>query len=61
MTKNSNEIQIRTLVENWAKAVREGEIDSVLANHTDDIVLFVSGLAHPDCLAEMDAISVVPD
>lgn len=40
MTNNSNEIQIRTLVENWAKAVREGDMDGVLAYHTDDILMF---------------------
>ena len=40
MTKNSNEIQIRTLVENWAKAVREGDMDGILANHTKDVVMF---------------------
>lgn len=36
----TNENQIRTLIENWAKAVREGDIDGVLANHTDYIVMF---------------------
>lgn len=35
----TNENQIRTLIENRAKAVREGDIDGVLANHTDDIVM----------------------
>jgi ketosteroid isomerase-like protein len=37
---NPNEIQIRTLVENWAKAVRDGNMDGVLAHHTDNIVMF---------------------
>lgn len=40
MADNSNEVQIRTLVENWARAVREKDMDGVLANHTDDIVMF---------------------
>src|SRR5262245_197756 len=37
---NSDEVQIRRLVESWARAVREGDMDGVLARHTDDIVMF---------------------
>jgi uncharacterized protein (TIGR02246 family) len=37
---DSNENQIHSLVENWAKAVREKDIDGILAHHTDDIVMF---------------------
>jgi ketosteroid isomerase-like protein len=40
MADNSNRIQRRTLVENWARAVRGGDMDGVLAHHTDDIVMF---------------------
>lgn len=40
MTQSTNEAQIRMLVESWAKAVRAKDMDSVLANHTDDIVMF---------------------
>jgi len=40
MKDNSNETQIRTLVENWAKAVREKDMDNALAHHTDDMVMF---------------------
>jgi ketosteroid isomerase-like protein len=40
MTDNSNEIQIRTLLENWARAVREQDMDGVLTHHADDIVMF---------------------
>jgi ketosteroid isomerase-like protein len=40
MANNSNEIQIRRLVENWARAVRARDTEGVLANHTDDIVMF---------------------
>ena len=40
MTQNSNESQIRALVEKWASAVRAKDMDGVLANHTDDIVMF---------------------
>lgn len=36
----SNERLIRTLVENWARAVREKDMTGVLAHHTDDIVIF---------------------
>jgi ketosteroid isomerase-like protein len=40
MTQNSNETQIRALVEKWASAVRAKDIDGVPVNHTDDIVMF---------------------
>ena len=40
MTQNSNETQIRALIEGWASAVRAKDLDGVLANHTDDIVMF---------------------
>jgi uncharacterized protein (TIGR02246 family) len=35
-----DEEQIRTLVERWAAAVHEGDLDGVLADHADDIVMF---------------------
>ncbi|WP_066366407.1 nuclear transport factor 2 family protein [Herbidospora mongoliensis] len=31
---------IRKLIENWARAVHEGDLDQVTAQHTDDIVMF---------------------
>ena len=40
MTQNSNETQIRALIEGWASAVRAKDLDGVLVNHTDDIVMF---------------------
>jgi ketosteroid isomerase-like protein len=40
VANTSNEAQIRALVENWTKAVRDGDMDSILAHHTDDIVMF---------------------
>ncbi len=40
MTNNSNEKQIRILIENWAKAIRDGKIDGILARHTKDVVMF---------------------
>lgn len=35
-----DETQIRTLIERWATAVHGGDLDGVLADHTDDIVMF---------------------
>jgi uncharacterized protein (TIGR02246 family) len=32
--------EIRRLVESWARAVHEGDLSTVLADHTDDIVMF---------------------
>jgi uncharacterized protein (TIGR02246 family) len=32
--------QIRTLIETWAAAVHSGDLDTVLSDHTDDIVMF---------------------
>ena len=37
---NSEEAEIRALIERWAKAVHACDIDSVLADHTDYIVMF---------------------
>jgi uncharacterized protein (TIGR02246 family) len=36
----SDETRIRILIEGWARAVRDGDMDGVLAHHTDDVVLF---------------------
>lgn len=35
-----SETQIRTLIEHWATAVHDGDMDGVLADHSDDIVMF---------------------
>jgi uncharacterized protein (TIGR02246 family) len=35
-----DETQIRALIERWAGAVHEGDIEAVLADHADDIVMF---------------------
>jgi uncharacterized protein (TIGR02246 family) len=32
--------QIQDLIERWARAVHNGDIDGVLAAHTDDLVMF---------------------
>ena len=37
---NENETQIRRLIEDWAAAVRKGDIEAVLAHHSDDIVMY---------------------
>jgi uncharacterized protein (TIGR02246 family) len=36
----NNEILIRQLVENWAKAVRNKDMENILAHHADDIIMF---------------------
>jgi uncharacterized protein (TIGR02246 family) len=37
---DDNESQVRELIERWAKAVHEGDLDTVLADHSDEIVMF---------------------
>lgn len=37
---SNDEAEIRALIDRWAKAVHAGDIDGVLADHTDDIVMF---------------------
>jgi uncharacterized protein (TIGR02246 family) len=36
----SDESEIRTLIERWAKAVHAGDMNGVLADHARDIVMF---------------------
>jgi uncharacterized protein (TIGR02246 family) len=36
----TDEAQIRSLIERWAEAVHSGDLDTVLADHADDIVMF---------------------
>ncbi|MFI2366994.1 YybH family protein [Streptomyces sp. NPDC018833] len=36
----SDEQQIRTLIEQWARAVHQGDLEGVLVDHADDIVMF---------------------
>ena len=38
--KNVNEVQIRELIENWAKAVRNKDMEGILAHHSKDIVMY---------------------
>ena len=40
MTATSDETQIGELVDHWAKAAREKDMDGVLAHHADDVVMF---------------------
>ncbi len=35
-----DQTEIRTLIERWAAAVHQGDLDTVLADHADDIVMF---------------------
>ena len=36
----TSEQEIRQLIENWADAVRQREIDKILAHHADDFIMF---------------------
>ncbi len=38
--KKKNEVMIRELIENWAAAVRNKNIDAILAHHSNDIVMY---------------------
>ena len=40
MTTTADEMQIRRLIERWAEAVHAADMDGVLADHTEDIVMF---------------------
>jgi ketosteroid isomerase-like protein len=35
-----DESHIRALIESWSRAVHQGDMDGVLADHADDIVMF---------------------
>jgi uncharacterized protein (TIGR02246 family) len=37
---NDNETEVRRLIEAWARAVHAGDMETVLADHADDIVMF---------------------
>lgn len=40
MSKATNEAEIRDLIEGWARAVRAGKLDQIIANHSRDILMF---------------------
>ncbi|MGY1687044.1 YybH family protein [Geodermatophilus sp. SYSU D00867] len=37
---DSDELQVRRVLEAWARAVRRADVDAVVAVHTGDVVLF---------------------
>jgi uncharacterized protein (TIGR02246 family) len=37
---NTSEAEIRNVIENWTKAVRDKDIEGVAANHVRDVVMF---------------------
>ena len=38
--EKTNDVIIRELIENWAKAVRDMDYDGILAHHSKDIVMY---------------------
>lgn len=40
MSQPTDETQIRTLVDDWARAVRAKDLDGAVAHHTADVVMF---------------------
>jgi len=40
MQQSADETQIRLVMENWARAVRAKDITRVVADHTDDVLMF---------------------
>jgi ketosteroid isomerase-like protein len=40
MGQDTNEVEIRALVESWAKAVRAQDMEGAIAHHSADIVMF---------------------
>ncbi len=40
MNNKENETEIRQLVENWAKAVRDKNMETILAHHSENIVMY---------------------
>jgi len=40
MTNNRNEEEIRALIDDWTDAICSGDIERVLANRTDDLVMY---------------------
>ena len=49
MPDTSNEEQVRTLMENWAAAVRSKDKEGALAHHADDVVMFDVPLPQQSC------------
>jgi uncharacterized protein (TIGR02246 family) len=40
MGSHSEEAEVRKVIEDWARAVREKDIEGVVANHVEDVVMF---------------------
>lgn len=40
MDTNENEARVRQLIEDWAAAVRNGDMEGILAHHADNIVMY---------------------
>ena len=40
MTRNTDDAQIRELVEHWAEAVRRKDLNGAVARHADNMVMF---------------------
>jgi len=40
MENHNDEVRIREIIQNWAEAVRSIDIKGILANHSDDILMF---------------------
>jgi len=38
--QEENEGLIRSIIENWAQAVRDNNMNGILANHSDDVVMY---------------------
>jgi ketosteroid isomerase-like protein len=38
--KATDEAEVRALVESWAQAVRDMDMDKIIAHHTEDILMF---------------------
>jgi uncharacterized protein (TIGR02246 family) len=37
---HTEEVKVRNLIENWVQAVRDRDIDAILAHHSDDFVMY---------------------
>lgn len=40
MSAEKNEIEIRELIENWTNAICTNDMEGILANHSEDIVMY---------------------
>jgi uncharacterized protein (TIGR02246 family) len=40
MGNESDEARVRAVIHSWAQAVRDGDMEGVLARHTEDVVMF---------------------